>query len=123
MKLASCVAVLLLASASPAFATGTILCRSTTSPAAGPELSLVIGPTGIAQAHFILGGERFTTGESGAPMIGQSWMDADTLRLDIFDANADARLIRLDARRSGSGYRVVLTHGGRTWQVHCSEEG
>ena len=124
MKLASCTAAALLALASPAFATGTILCRSTASPTSGPELSLVIGPTGVAQAHFALASERFTTGEPGAPMIGQSWLDRDALRLDIFDSNADARLVRLDTqRRAGSEYRGILIHRGRTWQVRCSEEG
>jgi len=124
MKLATCIAAALLALASPALATGTILCRSTASPTSGPELSLVIGPTGVAQANFAIADERFTTGGQGAPMIGQSWLDRDTLRLDIFDSNADARLIRLDTRRrSGSDYLGILILRGRTWQVRCTEEG
>jgi hypothetical protein len=124
MKLASCTAAALLALASPAVATSTILCRSTASPGNGPELSLVIGPTGVAQAHFALGNERFTTGGDGAPMIGQSWLDRVSLRLDIFDSNADARLLRLDTRRrGGSDHLGILIHRGRTWQVRCSEEG
>ena len=57
-------------------------------------------------------------------MIGQSWLDRDALRLDIFDSNADARLVRLDTqRRSGSDYLGILIHRERTWQVRCSEEG
>ena len=71
-----------------------------------------------------MGNERFTTGAEGAPMIGQSWLDRDMLRLDIFDTNADVRLIRLDTRRrGGSAYLGILIHRGRTWQVRCSEEG
>lgn len=124
MKLASCTAAFLLALASPALATGTILCRSAASPSNGPELSLVIGPTGVAQARFALGNEHFTTGASGAPMIGQSWLDRQSLRLDIFDSNADARLVRLDTqRRGGANYLGILIHRARTWQVRCGEAG
>ena len=57
-------------------------------------------------------------------MIGQSWLDRTTLRLDIFDGNADQRLIRLDTRRrSGSDYLGILIHRGRTWRMRCGEEG
>lgn len=125
MKLASCTAAILLALASPAFATGTILCRSTASPTSGPELWLVVGPVGVAQARFALGDERFATGEGArAPMIAQSWLDRFSLRLDIADGNADQRLVRLDTRRRrGSDYLGILIHRGRTWQMRCSEEG
>jgi hypothetical protein len=111
--------------ATPAFATGTILCRSTVSPTDGPELWLVIGPTGVDQARFALGRERFATERGGAaPMVGQSWLDRFSLRVDIFDANADERLVRLDTRRrGGSDYLGVLIQRGRTWRVRCSEEG
>ena len=125
MKAASCIAAALLCAASPALATGTILCRSTISPGQGPELSLVVGPTGIAQAHFSLGEERFTTGVgTDAPVIAQTWLDRDMLKLDIMDANADSRIARLDTRRRrGSDYLGILIHRGRTWRVRCGEEG
>jgi len=128
MKAASLLAVALFLAASPALATGTILCRSTISPTDGPSLSLVVGngeAGGIVQAHFALGGERFTTGEGpGAPVISQAWIDPHALRLDVADANVDARIFRLDARRRrGSDYLGILIHGGRTWRVRCTEEG
>jgi hypothetical protein len=126
MKLASrAAAAVLLALATPALATGTILCRSTVSPTDGPELWLVIGPTGVDQARFALGRERFATGRGGdTPMVGQSWLDRFSLRVDVFDGNADARLVRLDTRRrGGSDYLGILIHRGRTWRVRCSEEG
>jgi len=125
MKAASCIAAALLCAASPALATGTLLCRSTVSPGQGPELSLVIGPTGVAQAHFAFGEERFTTGVgTDAPVIAQSWLDRDLLKLDIMDANVETRIIRLDTeRRGGSAYLGTLVHRGRTWRVRCSEEG
>lgn len=114
--------------ASPALATSTILCRSTISPTDGPRLSLVVGSGeagGILQARFALGGESFTTGEGAAgPTIAQTWIDRYALKLDIADANADARIVRLDTRRRrGADYLGILIHNGRTWRVRCAEAG
>jgi hypothetical protein len=128
MRPASWIAAACFCIASPALATGTILCRSTISPIDGPQLSLVVGSGeagGITQARFALGGERFTTGEGRAePTIAQAWIDRYALRLDLADANAEARIVRLDTRRRrGADYLGILIHGGRTWRVRCSEEG
>jgi hypothetical protein len=117
-----------LTAATPALATSTILCRSEISPADGPSLSLVVGTglgTGIIQARFALDNIRFATGEGpAAPVIGQGWIDERSLRLDIVDANAEGRIVRLDARRrGGSDYRGILIHAGRTWRVRCTEDG
>lgn len=128
MRLASCIAAALLAASSPAFATSTILCRSTVSPTDGPSLALVVGSGeagGIVQARFELGGESFTTGEGqGAPVIVQSWIDRYVLRLDIADSNVEARIVRLDTRlRRGTDYLGTLIHRGRSWRVRCDEAG
>lgn len=127
MRFAALLAALSIAGASPAFATGTILCRSTLSPADGPALALVVGhgeAVGIVQARVSGLGPSFTTGSgAGAPAIGQSWLDRDTLRLDIVDANAERRILRLDTRRRGSGYFGLLYHEGRSWRMRCGEEG
>ena len=127
MRLASCIAALSLAAASPALATGTILCRSTVSPGDGPSLALVVGhgeAIGVVQARVAGLGRPFVTGEGpGAPVISQSWLDRDTLRLDIADSNAERRILRLDTRRRGSDYFGILYHDGRTWRMRCGEEG
>jgi hypothetical protein len=127
MRLASCIAAVLLAAASPAFATGTILCRSTISPSAGPSLSLSVGNglgQGVSQARLTFGSESFTTGSGGAPVISQSWIDNEILKLDILDANFDAHLGRLDTRRlRGLSYVGTFLYRGRTWRVRCDEEG
>jgi hypothetical protein len=117
-----------LGAATPALATSTLLCRSTISPADGPALSLAVGNgpgTGILQARFELGDTSFDTGEGpSAPVIGQAWIDEHSLRLDLVDANAEGRIVRLDARRrGGSDYRGILIYAGRTWRVRCTEEG
>jgi hypothetical protein len=127
MRLASCIAAALFAAAWPAFATSTIVCRSTVSPGDGPELSLTVGNgegIGVVHARFALGGTSLITGQgAGAPAISQSWLDEHSLRVDIVDANAERRLVRLDTRRRGTDYLGILIHQGRTWRVRCDEEG
>lgn len=129
MKTASLfTAAALLCIATPAFATGTIGCRSTISPTDGPQLWLVVGNapgSGVIQARLEQSGRSFTTGEGqDAPRIGQSWLDRHSLRLTIIDANAENEVARLETwRRSGTSYFGNLRHGGRTWRVRCSEEG
>jgi hypothetical protein len=118
----------LLLVASPAFATSSILCRSTISPTDGPELWLVVGTSaasGILQARFSHGSESFTTGEnSAAPAIAQAWIDERQLKLNVADANAETVILRLDTRRRGGrAWSGILIHHGRTWRVRCSEEG
>ncbi len=128
MRLASCIAAALLATASPAFATGTILCRSTTSPTHGPALALIVGhgaAGGVIQARLTQDGDGFTTGEMpGAPVIAQAWLDRQRLQLDIVDANAEGHVARLDTRRRrGLAYTGILIYRGRTWRVRCDEAG
>ena len=114
--------------ATPAFATSTFLCQSTISPTDGPRLWLTVGGapgSGVVQARLEMGDRRFTTGEGqSAPAIGQSWLDRNSLRLTIVDANAENEIVRLEAwRRTGASYRGSLRYAGRTWQVRCAEEG
>lgn len=127
MKLRHILAPLALVAATPAFATGTIACRSTISPTDGPQLWLVIGssPSGIVQARISYGNRELVTGQGeGAPVIAQSWLDRNSLRLAIMDANAETEILRLETwRRAGSSYAGSLRHDGRTWQVRCTEEG
>jgi hypothetical protein len=126
LRLAIASAALL--AATPAFATSTILCRSTVSPTDGPQLWLSVGNgpgSGVIQARLAQGGRTITTGEGQrAPVIGQSWLDRNSLRLTMIDANAENEILRLETwRRSGWSYFGTLRHGGRTWRVRCSEEG
>jgi hypothetical protein len=129
MKIASLTAAAVsLVAATPAFASSTMLCRSTLSPTNGPELWLTIGTgpgAGIVQARLSQGGRGFTTGEGArAPVISQSWLDRASLRLVVTDANAETELARLETwRRTGWSYFGTLRYGGQTWRVRCSEEG
>ena len=117
-----------LCAATPAFASSSMLCRSTISPTDGPQLWLLLGPargTGIFQATLEQGNRRFTTGEGqDSPRVGQSWLDRQSLRVSIVDANAEGEIARLETwRRAGNSYFGTLRYGGRTWRVRCSEEG
>ena len=117
-----------LGAATPAFASTTMLCRSTLSPTDGPQLWLTVGTgpgSGITQARLEQGNRSFTTGEGrGGPVIGQSWLDRNSLRLTVVDANAETEIARLETwRRRGWSYAGTLRYGGRTWQMRCSEEG
>ena len=122
MKTASlAAAALAIFAASPASATSTIVCTADGWP--GLDIAMVIGATGVVQATISVGGEEISTvGESG-PRIGQAWIDATELKLDIVDANADQRLARLVARRRADVYAGTLQFRGRTIRIRCSEEG
>src|SRR5688500_14942405 len=111
----------LLAFATPALATGSATCRGTINPEI--RLDLVIGHMGrsvIAQARF---GDGTVTGGDG-PMIAQSWLDEQTLHLDVVDSNGNRSIARLRAwRPSERGeYAGSLRYGGRQYQVRCRIE-
>jgi hypothetical protein len=115
-----------LVAAAPAFATTTLLCRSTLSPTDGPRLWLTVGtgPTsGIVQARLEQGDRSVTTGQgAGAPAISQAWRDRNSLRLVL--VNGETELARLETwRRSGPSYFGTLRYGGQSWRVRCGEEG
>jgi hypothetical protein len=129
MRTASlCAATAFLLAASPALATSTMACRSTINPTNGPALWLTVGTgagSGIIQARLEQDNRGFTTGQGArAPVISQSWIDRNSLRLVVADANAETEIARLETwRRRGWSYSGTLRYGGRTWQVRCSEEG
>jgi hypothetical protein len=114
-------AAALFLAATPAFATSSIACTAEGWP--GLDIGIVIGATGVVQATISLGGEEISTVGEHGPRIGQAWIDANELKLDIVDANADQRLARLIARRRGDAYFGSLQFRGRTIRIRCSEEG
>ena len=126
MRLAA--AAVLIAFASPAFATGGFECRPVTGT--GPTLIMGIGH-GISNRPFaawIREGKR-TLAATGAwrdPLvIGQSWLDGQYLWLDLLDPKRDRFEAKLRARfqpklkdRPATG---TLVRNGRTWKVRCVE--
>jgi hypothetical protein len=111
--------------ASPAFATSTMSCGSTISPTDGPRLWLAVGAaSSITEARLAQGNQGFTTGQgASAPVIAQSWLDRNSLRLAIVDARG-TELARLETwRRARTVYFGTLRYDGRTWRVRCSSQG
>lgn len=108
-----------LLSASPAFATSSIHCRT----ARGPELWLVVGNergSGISQARIVNGREEIVTGETrGGPWVAQSLVNPRRLSLRIAPGGARGTLASLTAVRRGVPYVGSLTWRGRAWPVRC----
>ncbi len=118
------VAALTAFAAAPAYATGTISCRSTSDETVTIDLVIgnLAGPV-IAQARFASGSRQQTTG-SGGPMLMQAWIDRDALYADVGDPNGERYLAQLRAnRRLGRGpYLGTLRVNGRTHTVRCESE-
>ena len=107
---------LALLAASPAYASGGLVCRT-----AGPnpvEVSLVIGHT-IVPA---VAGARLTVGGRGVPVaVAQSWLDAKEVRLELVDPNVMRRELSLRAAKVGAFYDGSVLRGGRKSWIRCRE--
>ena len=126
MRLALPFGLAVMLGAAPAYATGTVHCRS--ADRAGLEIYLVIGYGAgpmIAQARIVKGNEEIATGDAQpSPRIAQSWLDDRELRLDITDWNLEAFVARLRAsRRTSRGpYVGTLQYRGRSMRLTCTSE-
>ena len=107
---------LLVAIASPAIATGGLVCTT-----AGPNpisVAAVIGHTAVPA----LVSARLT--ENGRPVpvtVGQSWLEPNEFRLDLTDSNALKHELRLRTKRNGDSYDGSLWRGGKRRWVRCRE--
>lgn len=112
---------LFLIPATPAFATSTLECTA----AGRPVLRLVVADAGITDATLINGAHEMSSARPNpAITIGQSWIDRQELKADIFDGNVEQQIATLRTRAQGAGvYAGTLVWRGRTQQVRCSEEG
>lgn len=121
MKAATPLAAALLFAATPAFATSTIRC--VTPERGGPVLYLSVGnsPSAIVQARLVDGAREQISGLDGrGPVITQSWLDRQVLRLDLADANVAAYVARLDTRKGrGVSFDGTLRYRDRAWRVSC----
>jgi hypothetical protein len=129
MRYSAIAALLLLAAATPAQATGGIDCRPVSGR--GPTLHLVIGH-GVAPAlvsvrmtdglSFNSGPERM--GSNGLTVV-QSWMDRQVLWLDLADPNVTRFEGRLRAtfqpRLRGRPAIGTFVRNGRTYRMRCVE--
>ena len=116
MKALSLLALLPLVTATPAFATGGLLCRT-----AGPravDVALVISHTAVSS----IVSARLTDNGKGVPVsLAQSWLEPNELRVDLTDRNAMRHELRLRAKKNGAAYDGSLWRlGTRRW-VRCWE--
>lgn len=130
MRLALATAVVLLAAAMPAHATGGMECRTGTGR--GPIVAFGF-PHGIAPQVFsasiqdgpltLRTGGLIEAGRLRSLAVGQSWIDRELVMLDLVDAQVTRFEGQLRARFTRRGEAAVGTfvRNGRTWRVRCVE--
>ena len=116
MKKLILAAALAFAVATPAHATGGLICRT-----AGPrpiDLALVVSHTAVSAVVSA----RLTDNGRGVPVaLAQSWLEPNEVRVDLTDKNAVRHELRLRAKRKGNSYDGSLWRAGvRRW-VRCRE--
>lgn len=107
---------LLALSATPAQATGGLVCR--TAGERPIEVSLVIGHTVVSSVVSA----RLVDGSEQVPVaVAQAWLEPDELRLDLVDPQALRHELRLRAKRNGRTLDGTLWRGGKRRWVRCRE--
>lgn len=107
---------LLLLAASPATATGGLICR--TAGARPIEVALVVSHTAVSA---VVSARLTDNGRQVPVAVAQSWLEPNEVRLDLTDRNAMRHELRLRARRNGSVYDgSIWRFGHRRW-VRCRE--
>jgi hypothetical protein len=102
--------------ATPAVATGGLVCR--TAGQRPLELSLVIGHTVVSSVVSA----RLRDNRRNVPVtVAQSWLDPNEVRLDLVDPNAVRHELRLRARKNDRGYDGTVWRGGHRRWVRCRE--
>jgi hypothetical protein len=102
--------------ATPAFATGSLICR--TAGAHPIEVQMVIGLTAVSN---IVQARLNDDGKDVPVVVAQSWIEQHEVRLDLTDPNAERHELRLRAKARRNGYDgSIWRRGTRRW-VRCSE--
>ena len=124
MRYAAPAALLVLAAASPALATGGFVCAPTN--AKEPMISLVIGhgiPGGVVGAALKENGRWRSTMQAEVPLVLQrSWIDKERTWVDIVHRRTGAPEAQLRVRNQGYGGTGTLVRKGRTYQVRCRQD-
>ena len=107
---------LVLLPASPAHATGGLVCRT-----AGPQpiqVAAVVSHTAVSSVVSA----RLTDRQREVPVaVAQSWLEPNEFRLDLTDRNAVRHELRLRVRRNGRTYDGSLWRSGQRRWVRCQE--
>ena len=111
-------ALALLAAATPARATGGLICRT----AGARPIALSLGFGHVPGSPLIL--VRLTDGGRNVPVTAaQWWLDNQEVRTVLINANAMTQELLLHARRNGHVYDGSLWRGGHRRWVRCREDG
>ena len=102
--------------ASPAYATGGLVCR--TAGANLLQVSLVVSHTAVSS---VVSARLSEKGRDMPVALAQSWLDASEVRVDLTDRNAMRHELRLTARRSGDVYDGSIWRSGKRRWVRCRE--
>jgi len=102
--------------ASPAYATGGLVCR--TAEPRPVESALVIGHTAVSS---IVSARLTDNGRDVPVTVAQSWFEPNEVRLDLVDKNATRHELRLRAKRNGRFYDGSIWRSGQRRWVRCRE--
>jgi hypothetical protein len=110
---AALAALVLIAAASPASATGTVECEAS---GGGASLWLTIGSLpvlSVVHMEFTAGGQTWSTGEGGdvAVSVGQAFRDGERWLIDATDANVERVIaeVRLNGASEGGDTALAGT--------------
>jgi hypothetical protein len=116
-----------LACSSPAWATGGFECK----PVAGPGPTLIVGiGHGLSLRPFTVwlreGKNQIAAGQDSGPLVlGQTWIDAQYLWVDLLDSKRERFEVKLRAtfqpKLRGRPALGTLVRRGRTYRVRCIE--
>lgn len=107
---------LILIAATPAHATGGLLCRTAgTKPI---EAALVVSHTAVSSVVSA----RLSDGGRDVPVrLAQSWLEPKEVRVDLVDPNAQRHELRLRAKLAGRTYDGSLWRNAKRYWVRCRE--
>lgn len=102
--------------ATPAFATGGMICR--TAGAQPIEIALVISHTAVPS---VVSARLTEKGRDIPVSVAQSWMETNQLRLDLTDKQAMRHEARLHVAAKGRVFDGSLWRSGKRRWVRCRE--
>jgi hypothetical protein len=105
-----------LAIATPAHATGGLVCRTAgTRPI---EAALVISHTVVSS---VVSARLSDNGRDVPVTVAQAWLEPGEVRVDLTDPNGQRHELRLRAKRNGRSYDGSVWRNARRHWVRCRE--
>lgn len=116
MKKLTLAPLCLLLAATPAEATGGLVCRTAGSNPV--QVALVISHTVVPS---VVSARLIDNGRDVPVSVAQSWLEAKEVRLDLTDRQALRHELRLRAQANGRSYDGSLWRSGKRRWVRCRE--